>query len=270
ERRSADAPGRALAGVVACVLIAAATATAGVETPSALGPSGPIARRHEHIEVRIVELRQLARTSIGRVGVVALRDGAGGAVAFQVDERQGRQIAMANGKEPSRDEKPGVLDPDDLVVFMPCDVGTRASVAQLSAAVAGLETWREIQIDDPIDGARGFAYVVVAEHPPMSGRRYVAYEATDDRVATAPYRIGMTHALPSYFAIAMGGPLGPNLLDGLRLRAEAKLLANLATLRLTEQDARNELIAWTAGPVRVVRRSRHDVDLLGIGLHISA
>jgi hypothetical protein len=82
--------------------------------------------------------------------------------------------------------------------------------------------------------------------------------------------MGMVQALPNYFAIAMDGPLGPNLLDGLRLRAEAKLFANLATFRLTERDARNELIAWTAGPVRVVRRSRHDVDLLGIGVHISA
>jgi hypothetical protein len=269
RRATPHAPARILAGAVLCVLIAAGTAAA-IETPPALGPCGPIGRRHEHVEIRAFELRKLARTPIGRVGVLAMRDGGLVPIPFQIDERQGRQIAMAHGKEPSGDAKPGVIDPDDVLVFMPCDVGTKATAAQLAAAVTGLETWREVQIDDSIDGTRGFAYVVVAEHPPATDRRYVAYDARADLVSSGAYRMGMVQALPNYFAIAMGAPLGPNLLDGLRLRAEAKLFANLATFRLNEQDARNELIAWTAGPVRVVRRSRHDVDLLGIGIHISA
>jgi hypothetical protein len=201
---------------------------------------------------------------------MAMRDGSLVPIPFQIDERQGRQIAMAGGKEPTVDAKPGVLDPDDVLVLMPCDVGARATAEQLPAAVPGLSAWREVQVDDPIDGTRGFAYVVVAEKPPATERRYVAYDANADFVSTATYRMGMVQALPNYFAVAMGGPLGPNLLDGLRMRAEAKLFGNLATFRLNEQDARNELIAWTAGPVRVVRRSRHDVDLLGIGIHISA
>src|SRR5262249_37771579 len=63
--------------------------------------------------------------------------------------------------------------------------------------------------------------------------------------------------------------LGPNVLDGLRLRAEATLLAGLVHWTLNEQQARNELIAWKTGPVRVVRRSRHHVRL-GLGLELSA
>jgi hypothetical protein len=268
-RRVADAPAVTLAGIVLCALGAAANVLA-IETPPGLGPCGPVARRHEHVEVRALALSKLARTPIGRVGVLAMRDGGLVPIPFQIDERQGRQIAMAGGKQPTVDAKPGMIDPDDVVVFMPCDAGTRATAAQLAAAVPGLEGWREVQIDDPIDETRGFTYVVVAAEPPKTERRYVAYEPKGDLVSTATYRMGMVQALPNYFAIAMGAPLGPNLLDGLRLRAEAKLLGNLATFRLTERDARNELIAWTAGPVRVVRRSRHDVDLLGIGLHISA
>jgi hypothetical protein len=98
----------------------------------------------------------------------------------------------------------------------------------------------------------------------------VAYDAAADLVSTAAYRLGMVQTFPNYFAIAMQGPLGPNLLDGLRLRAEASLRGSLGTFRLNEEDSRNTLMAWKAGAVRVVRRSRHDVDLLGIGLHISA
>ncbi len=253
----------------ACALVMAASARA-IDTPPPLGTCGPIGRRHEHVELKGVELKKLGQPAIDRVGVLALRDGALAPIPFQVDEREGRVIAMAEGREPSVDTHPGVLDPDDLLVFLPCDAGTRATPDALTARVPGLETWREITLDDPIDGARGFAYVVVAADPPRTDRHYVAYDPKADMVSTARYRIGMVQALPTYFAIAMTSPLGPNLLDGLRLRADATLRGNLATLRLTERDARHALIAWKAGPVRVVRRSRHDVDLLGIGIHISA
>jgi hypothetical protein len=251
-----------------CVLAGATAATA-LETPAALGPCGPVGRRHEHVELRTLDLRKLARTPVEHVGVLARRDGALVAVPFQIDERQGRLIAMPGGAQPSGDAKPGVLDPDDLLVVLPCDAGTRSTPEALAARVPGLRTWREVQIDDPLDGTRGFAYVVVADTPPATERRYVAYDAGADLVATARYQLGMVQALPDYFAVAMQGPLGPNLLDGLRLRAEATLHGGLATFRLNERDARHSLMAWKAGPVRVVRRSRHDVEILA-GIHVSA
>jgi hypothetical protein len=269
-RADADGgPEQLMRTAVVVVLLAAARAAA-IETPPPLGACGPIHRRHDHVEVETHELKKLARTPIEHVGVLAARDGALVPIPFQVDERAGRHVAMPNGAEPLADDTPGVLDPDDLVVFLPCDAGTRATPAAVAAAVPDLETWREVELDDPLDGARAFAYVVVAAHPPVTTRRYVAYEATDDLVSTATYRVGMVQALPNYFALALGHPLGPNLLDGLRLRAEGTLRGNLATLTLTEQDARNVLMAWKAGPVRVLRRSRHDVKLPGLPIHISA
>jgi hypothetical protein len=255
---------RALLGI----LVAAGTAL-GAEAPAEpLGACGPVARRHEHVELRTLDLRKLARTPLERVGVVAARDGAVVPIPFQVDEREGRRIAMTDGSEPSGDSKPGRLDPDDVLVFLPCDAGTRLDAGALARAVPGLETWREVRLDDPIDGGLAFAYVVVAPAPPVAARRYVGY--APDAVTTAAYRIAMVQALPEAFALSPGGRPGPNLLDGLRLRAEATLLGGLGTVTLTERDARHALIAWRAGPVRVVRRSRHDVDLLGVGIHVSA
>lgn len=252
---------------LAALLVATA---AGAVAPVTLGRCGPIARRHEHVEVKTGELRKLGRTPIPEVGVVVQRDGAIVPIPFQVDEREGRTIALADGAVPSADSRPGVLDPDDLVVFLPCDAGTRATPADLDATIPGLRTWREIEITDPLDGAHGWAYVVVAAKPPSTERRYVAYEPSGDLVSAATYRVGLVQALPDYFAVAMESPLGPNLLDGLRLRADATLRGGIGTFHLTERDARNQLLAWKAGPVRVVRRSRHDVDLLGIGIHVSA
>jgi hypothetical protein len=250
--------------------ITAVTSSFAIETPPALGPCGPIGRRHEHVELKAIELKKLVRTPIERIGVVAVRDGGLVPIPFQIDERQGRQIAMLEGDQPSADEKPGVFDVDDILVFLPCDVGTRATPDALATRVTGLETWREVRIDDPLDGARGFVYVVVAEHPPATDRHYVTYEPRADLVGTAAYRLGMVQALPNYFAVAMPPPLGPNLLDGLRLRAEATLRGGFGKFRLNELDVRNSLMAWKVGPVRVLRRSRHDVDLLGVGIHVSA
>ena len=261
------APGLAVSVLFA---IAAVTSAFGIETPPPLGPCGPVGRRHEHVELKAIELKKMVRTPIARIGVLAVRDGVLVPIPFQIDERQGRQIAMRDGEQPSADERPGVFDVDDILVFLPCDAGARATPGAIAARVAGLETWREVRVDDPLDGARGFAYVVVAEQPPATDRHYVTYEPRADLVGTAAYRLGMVQALPNYFALAMPPPLGPNLLDGLRLRAEATLRGGFGKFRLNELDVRNSLMAWKAGPVRVLRRSRHDVDLLGVGIHVSA
>lgn len=231
--------------------------------PVPLGPCGPIARRTQHIELRGMTLRRLGGTPIAKLGVVAWRNGTAEPIPFQVDERVGRQIAMS-GPEPTFDDVPGVLDADDVLVFMACDAGDRAPTGTPPAAAG-----REIRIDDPLTKVSGWVYVVVADDPPKTEKRYVAYDPATDTVRTAEYRVGMVQALPEYFAVALGQPLGANLVDGLRLRAEAKLHGNLAGWTLTERDGRHALTAWTVGPVRVVRRSRHEVDI-GLGIHLSA
>jgi hypothetical protein len=250
------------AAALACALSAA---IASAETLSPIGPCGPITRRHEAIELSAIRLRRLGGTPIDHLGLVAYRGGVARPMPFQVDERvPGSGLAMAGGKEPTTDDRPGVLDPDDLLVFMACDAGERAPGGTPPAA-----TGREIRVDDPLDRTQGWAYVVVSEHPPRSDRRYVEYDATDDRVHAARYRVGMAGALPVDFAVGLAGPMGPNLLDGLRLRAEATLHTGLAHWAITERDGKHELVAWTAGPVRVVRRSRHKVDI-GLGIRLTA
>jgi hypothetical protein len=254
---------RAALAFVCALWAASARADASL---SPLGPCGPIARRHEAIELSAIRLRRLGGTPISHLGVVAYRGGAAHPIPFQVDERvQGKGgFAMAGGKEPTTDDRPGVLDPDDVLVFMACDAGERAPGGAPLAAYG-----REIRIDDPLDHTVGWAYVMVSEQPPRTDRRYVDYDASQDRVHAARYRVGMAGALPIDFAVALAGPMGPNLLDGLRLRAEATVRTGIAHPVITERDGIHELLAWTAGPVRVVRRSRHKVDI-GLGIRLAA
>jgi hypothetical protein len=257
-------------GIGAAALLLAVRSAAASE-PVPLGPCGPIARPHDAIELPGERLDHLGGTPIARLGLVAFRAGAAVPIPFQIDERRGRHLALPEGPEPTSDDRPGIFDHDDLLVFMACDAGEHATSEALAAALAGrgVSAWREIRIDDPVDRHTGFVYLVAADRPPITDRRYVAYDAAHDLVVTARYRVGCVGALPSYFALALAGPLGPNLLDGLRLRAEATLHAHLAHWTLDETQGEHELIAWKAGPVRVVRRSRHRV-YLGAGLYLTA
>ncbi|HJQ85551.1 MAG TPA: hypothetical protein VKA21_15795, partial [Candidatus Binatia bacterium] len=230
-----------------------------------------IARRHEAVELPGAQLRRLGGTPLGQLGLIAFRDRGTVPIPFQVDEKRGRKLALDGGPEPTADDKPGVLDAEDLVVFMACDAGERRESPAVEAAVsaAGGGTWREIGLEDPLTGARAWAYLVVAERPPATDRRYVVYQPDADLVSAARYRIGMVDALPQYFALVSGETVGPNLIDGLRLRAEARLRADLAHWKLDESQGHHELIAWKAGPVRTVRRSRHQV-VTGLGIRLTA
>src|SRR5439155_535746 len=83
-------------------------------------------------------------------------------------ERRGRKLALPGGPEPTADDKPGVLDADDLLVFMACDAGEQASPAALARALAeaGADAvWRELRIEDPVEHTRGFVYLVSVAHP---------------------------------------------------------------------------------------------------------
>jgi hypothetical protein len=105
--------------------------------------------------------------------------------------------------------------------------------------------------------------------PPRATASYVEYDPRADVVRTARYRIGMRDALPSEFQLAGAPGATGDLLDGLRLRAQAPWRGNLATTIFTEADARHRLLAWNDGPVRTVRVSEHDVRV-ALGLHLSA
>jgi hypothetical protein len=250
-------------------LALAAAPAAASEDPVSLGPCGPITRQHGVVEVPVPTLQKLGGTPLSRLGLIAFRDGRPSPIPFQVDEKRGRKIALGNGSEPTDDDKPQALDADDVLLFMACDAGTQAPASEVEAALGEVSAWREIRVDDSLTHASAFAYLAVAERPPTTTRRYVAYDAAGDLVRTAAYRVGLVNALPTYLSLSLTGTVGPNLLDGARLRAEATLLANLAHWTLNEQQGRHALIAWKVGPIRVVRRSRHHVSL-GLGIELSA
>lgn len=233
-----------------------------------LPPCGPVDRRHDHVEVIGSTLHGLGKTPVARFGVVAFRDGTATPIPFEIDERRGRKVVVVGPEVAQPDHRPGEFDYDDGLVFMPCDAGEQAAPAVRDAYFrqVGATTWREVQVEDTLTGRRAYAYVVVADTPPTTPRRYIEYDSRDV-VRTAAYRIDMDEALPArFFLTGMGEH---NLLDGLRLRARVTWLANLLQTTITERDARHALLAWHDGPVRAVRRSQHDLHV-ALGIHVSA
>ncbi|HWP64641.1 MAG TPA: hypothetical protein VNO26_01860 [Candidatus Limnocylindria bacterium] len=254
-----------IAGALGAVLLGALAAHAELVAP---GACGPVDRRHDHVEVLGATLQGLGKTPVAHFGVVAFRGGEAVAIPFEIDERRGRKVMVRGPEVEETDHRPGQFDFDDGVVFMPCDAGERPAddVRDAYFARIGAIHWREVQIDDPLTGRRAFAYVVVAETPPATTRRYIEYDERDV-VRTASYRIAMDQALPARFFLPGLGDR--NLLDGLRLRARVTWLANLMGTTITEGDARHTLLAWHDGPIRAVRRSQHDVHV-ALGIHLSA
>ena len=258
-----------LAPAILAATLAAATPASAAEP---LGPCGPIDRVHAAVELPVIALQRLGKTPIERLGLVAFRSGRAAAIPFQIDERRGRKVALVDGTEPLEDDRPGALDPDDVLVFMVCDAGERRGDQGLEASLpdtGAITAWREIEVRDPRTTRTAYAYVVVAETPPKTAKRYVDYTPAGDLVGSSSYRVGLVDALPTYLALLHDGTPTANLLDGPRLRVHATLLANLADFTLHEGQGQHRLIAWKAGPVRVVRRSRHYVSI-GFGIELTA
>jgi hypothetical protein len=239
---------------------------AAAESP--VGACGPIERRHDHVELRGIDLGGLGRTPIAKLGVLAIRHGHAVPIPFQLDESRGSKPAL-QGPGARVDQRPGQLDFDDVLLVLPCDAGDRATQAERArwASAFGATQWREIRIEDPLDGAVAWAYAVVAPDPPRTATRYVRYAKTD-LVSTDVYRIGMAGALPVFFAMVVDGRPTPNLLDGLRLRATGVVRTGLTSVTITEHDASHTLTASGAGPIRVVRRSEHRLHV-GLGLELA-
>jgi hypothetical protein len=263
---------RRAAGLALALVLRAGALDAAAPPPAALGPCGPVARVHEAVELPFARLGALGGLPLSRFGLLAFRDGALVPIPFQIDERRGRKIILPGGPEPVGDYRPGIADADDVLVFMACDAGEARDPAAVEAALAAhgaVSAWRRIAVHDPLAGTTAAAYLVVADAPPRAAARYTAYTPAGDLVATALYRVGLVNALPTYLSLAPRNTPGPNLLDGLRLRATATLKGNLARWSLHEQQGRHDLIAWREGPVRVIRRSRHHVAL-GLGINLTA
>jgi hypothetical protein len=180
--------------------------------------------------------------------IVALRCGAEAceAVPLQVDERdENGEWILPDGAAPTGDDSPGVLDANDVLVFMSEDAGGAGSEAARRAGASC-----EVRLDDPLGYPPRYLYLAVAHQAPAPPGRYVGYEPDSDRLHGV-VTLGFDGGVPSYLSLP---PDPTNVLDRLKIRATATFLWGLFGVTRSEEDLLPEAPSWSAGPVRVIRR----------------
>ncbi len=194
---------------------------------------------------------------VGELGVLRAGVPAPEPIPFQIDERdaQGR-FALPEGSQPTQDEHPGIFDDDDQLVLAARDLGERGAV----------EGAAEIQITDPVTGDSGWAYLCLRGPQPPTERADVLYDAATDTISTSRYVLTFTPHTTSFFAfVGPEGKPGRNVLDRVKARITARFLLGILTFHRNEDDVTNTVVAWKAGPLRLIRRSNIRVRL-GYGL----
>ena len=124
----------------------------------------------------------------------------------------------------------------------------------------------EIELQDSLGGANRYAYIAAVAQPHLSAKTYVNYEPGLHTVRTESYRLTMKNELPDSFVVEQNNnESGEEIARGFEAEAQAPLF-NLFSMRLTERDIRSEVLAYKTGPIRVIRKLRHRVNL-GLGIH---
>lgn len=180
-------------------------------------------------------------------------------IPWQLDERDAAgRLVLDQGPEPTADDPPGVLDANDVVLFMASDAGVRAD--RFSIGIPGATASVEIEVRDPRTARRRWVYLLRFERSaPRSSRSYVAYDPTADRITGARVALGFAHGTPRFLGLVGGqssSSSSNNLLDRMKIRATARFLWGLISVTRTEDDVQTQPVAWRQGPIRVIRRQR--------------
>jgi hypothetical protein len=198
----------------------------------------------------------LANANIEHLEVVAIHRGIVEPIPFQVDEvAQDGSYVLPAGPQAAVPGK--VFAANDEIVMMISDLGERGT------ARSGLpHDALEIEVKDPMGGPDRYAYLSVASSPRSSNRRYVSFDPKTDTIETDHYRVGLTNGLPTDFATQDHiDARVPNLIDRMKVRLST-LVIHLIRFSFSEDDIHSKTLAWKAGPIRVIRRLSHSVNLL--------
>src|SRR5262249_21359174 len=193
-----------------------------------------------------------------RLGLFACAASGCAPIPFQIDERDsdGRWL-LDRGPEAATPS--GIVDDNDVLLFMAADAGEPARRGALPRGERGVE----IAVRDPLRDTTGWVYLIAFAGPaPRSVLSYVEYDPLTDRVHGARVTLGFEGGVPGYLAIAVPGVDGDvNLLDRFKVRATATFLWGLIRVARSEQDLGTRFIAWRQGPIRVIRQQQQWVRI---------
>ena len=224
---------------------------------------GRIDRIFDPVLVQGKWLTDLLGSDLGALRLYRHRDGQYETIRFQVDERtlEGDWV-FPHGKKNNGSEGNGLLDGRDVLLFMAGDAGERAHP---DAPLQGASSVTEIELEDPVDQGRAWVYLAAHEPdpPPLCPLPdYVRYNYETEEVSTdfSYYKFiitedGLHTGFSDVGAIlpAVGGD-GKNRIDRMKTRIQIRFFFNLVPLSMNEEMLGQDVAAYIAGPVRVIRR----------------
>lgn len=226
-------------------------------------PAFASARSWEPLIIKCVKVSSLIGGKISHLEVLAVHGGKLEPIPFQVDLRtpDGRFV-LPNGPKGSNENR-GTLTPYDEVSMMISDLGPRLEASAVSKLPLGA---LEIDVHDPLGGPDRYCYIATVNHPRRTSKRYIVYDPKTYRIETDRYRLSFTNDFPSYYSQQTRMyEDGPNMIDKFKVRVSARIL-KIFPFHMTENDVHNHLLAWKAGPIRIIRRLSHSVRLI-LGIH---
>jgi len=221
------------------------------------GSPKTLTRFHDPVVISVPALPGAMGTSTVGIALYRIRNGHLEAMPYQFDARD------RSGDLDVGTPRDFVLDDNDELVFMAKDTGDQADSATLGSA-AGLE----IEVGDPLDGGRGWAYLLPAAAAPVASPpvAYVRFDADRGRATSELYEIdyasGLNFLTGLRVAPAAGGN-GENFLRQTRMLGEPtfSLLFGDVRLSFTERNSIVRVDGIKNGWVRSIRRVRLSVDL---------
>jgi len=218
-------------------------------------PASP--RSWQPVLVRGAQIPQLIGQRTSRFEVLVAHGATLDPIPFQIDEvANDGTYALPDGPDPTLDETPGVLDSADEIAMMMSDLDGRAPRGAVLPAGAV-----ELQIADPLGGRARYVYIAAVDAPARSPKSYINYDPASGSIETDSYRLGFTNDIADDFTLQnRKGQHLPNMIDRFKVRMRARVLG-LFRISLTENDVSNRVLAWKAGPIRVIKRVSHSVSL---------
>ncbi len=227
-----------------------------------------ITRVDDPIVIECRDFAPLFGAPIESLSLMTLNGGTWSPVPFQIDEKKpDGEYAFTAGPMSSNDPDSN-LDANDELVFMIKDIGGSSEAeAPPEGALAGVE----IEITDPKDGKKGWAYLFrFPGKAPRSGIDYVsidekALEKNRDRIVTEHFvtEKNVDKCYPDFMArINPDGGMGPDLLDRFKIREVIMVPSlNLSWAFDLEEMITVKNLAWIDGPVRVMYLTKNNVQV---------
>jgi hypothetical protein len=164
---------------LACIIVTA--------TQAALQPAAAVADADPGILPVVVSGEQLASFQglpVDQIYVYAFGGSGWEQIPFQIDEKaaadEGQRVYSAEGD--------GTLDPDEELVFMVSDMGTKAPAA---AWVPGAAEDQRVEVEVAVDGETGWAYVFSGPNLTRTfSEDYIRFSGPAQRIIAERYEVG--------------------------------------------------------------------------------